>query len=157
MVLQSPREMLERQIPEIMERYSRHRSAGNQRAVNTTLGLHCPTQAWHPTASPTRGLSTAPNPFLFTIITGGNPHFLPRTNIFPNRHRTLCYELEKSICSDRSLVITVYLFIYRLLFPAFHFCLLLCILLGSRSLEYCRLLMPAHSVLPGAQWGQWQG
>ena len=45
----------------------------------------------------------APGPFPFITIIGGNPHFLPRAHIFPNRHRTLRYEMEKSVCSDRSL------------------------------------------------------
>lgn len=138
-----------------MEKYSRHSNAGNQGAVNTTLGLHCSTQAQHPTCGDSVP-AQPPNPFLFIIIIGGNPHFLPRTNIFPNRHRTLCYELEKSICTDMSLVITVHLFIYRSPFPTFHLCLLLCILLGCRSLEHCSPSCQC-SALPGAQWGQWQG
>lgn len=37
-----------------------------------------------------------PASYPFITIIGGNPQFLPRTNIFPNRHRMLQYELERS-------------------------------------------------------------
>lgn len=56
-----------------------------------SAGLLHPTRAQHPARS-----ARCP----FRMIIGGNPRFLPRTNIFPHRHRPVEKHARSGRCTD---------------------------------------------------------